>query len=123
MTDSSSAAAAPALKQVAEADDLFDSEGRPKDPEPMERLELRTVELSEEHWGYVEKHPELRQLLTDFLASVLLHTPEDVFAFAREYFSVFVPSDEHEQPPQVADQGEQDEEPTADGTEGAAVSS
>lgn len=55
----------------------------------QEQLELREEELREEHFKFIDEHPELRQVLNDFLSSVLLHRPDDVFAFAREYFMAF----------------------------------
>lgn len=60
-----------------------------KDPEEQEKLELREEDLREEHNKYLEKHPELRQLLNDFMSSVLLHRPDEVFGFAKEYFMAF----------------------------------
>ena len=33
----------------------------------------------------MDAHPELQEILTDFLASVLVHQPDDVFAFAKTY--------------------------------------
>eukprot|EP00434_Breviolum_minutum_P001161 symbB.v1.2.001017.t1/scaffold52.1/size380577/7 len=60
-----------------------------KDPEEQEKLELREEDLREEHNKYLEKHPELRQLLNDFMSSVLLHRPKEAFDFAKEYFMAF----------------------------------
>eukprot|EP00441_Pelagodinium_beii_P042254 CAMPEP_0197647488 /NCGR_PEP_ID=MMETSP1338-20131121/25532_1 /TAXON_ID=43686 ORGANISM="Pelagodinium beii, Strain RCC1491" /NCGR_SAMPLE_ID=MMETSP1338 /ASSEMBLY_ACC=CAM_ASM_000754 /LENGTH=76 /DNA_ID=CAMNT_0043221299 /DNA_START=61 /DNA_END=291 /DNA_ORIENTATION=+ len=60
-----------------------------KDPEQQEKLELREEELLQEHSAYLEQHPELRQVLNDFMSSVLLHRPEQVFEFTREYFTAF----------------------------------
>mmetsp|Transcript_113337 Transcript_113337/g.315524 ORF Transcript_113337/g.315524 Transcript_113337/m.315524 type:complete len:93 (-) Transcript_113337:207-485(-) len=67
----------------------YEIDGRMKDPEQQEKLELREEELKQEHTQYLEQHPELRQLLNDFMSSVLLHRPEHVFDFAQEYFSAF----------------------------------
>ncbi|CAE8614139.1 unnamed protein product, partial [Polarella glacialis] len=60
-----------------------------KDPEQQEKLELREEELRQEHTTYLEQHPELRQVLNDFMSSVLLHRPEQAFDFARDYFGAF----------------------------------
>mmetsp|Transcript_662 Transcript_662/g.1202 ORF Transcript_662/g.1202 Transcript_662/m.1202 type:complete len:81 (-) Transcript_662:22-264(-) len=60
-----------------------------KDPEQQEKLELREEELRQEHTTYLEQHPELRQVLNDFMSSVLLHRPDQVFEFAKEYFTAF----------------------------------
>lgn len=32
-------------------------------------------------------HEELQHILNDFLSNLLLHKPDDVYAFARSYFS------------------------------------
>ena len=37
----------------------------------------------------MRQHPELRALMADFLQFLLLRKPEDVIAFAAEYFSSF----------------------------------
>jgi guanylate kinase len=37
----------------------------------------------------MKKHPEIREILNDFMSSVLLEKPEDVFDYARDYFSYF----------------------------------
>ncbi|CAK0817852.1 unnamed protein product, partial [Prorocentrum cordatum] len=71
----------------------FEIDGRLKDPEQQEKLELREEELRQAHGKYLQKHPELRQVLNDFMSSVLLHRPDQVFDFAKEYFSAFKQSD------------------------------
>lgn len=35
--------------------------------------------IKEEHVGYLKNHPELRQILNDFLSSCLLEQPENVY--------------------------------------------
>lgn len=45
--------------------------------------------IKEEHINYIKSHPELSQILNDFLSSCLLNQPEDVYAHAKEYFSYF----------------------------------
>ncbi len=37
---------------------------------------------------YIDSHPEVRAALQDFLSAVLLEKPDDVYAFARQHFSV-----------------------------------
>jgi len=37
----------------------------------------------------VQEYPQLKPLLNDFVSSVLLHKPDDVYSFARSYFSTF----------------------------------
>ncbi len=46
-------------------------------------------EIKKEHVDYLGQHPEIRQLLNDFLSTLLLEKPEDVFRFAQDYFSFF----------------------------------
>ncbi|GAW83537.1 conserved Plasmodium protein, unknown function [Plasmodium gonderi] len=52
-------------------------------------LDEETNNLKSENSKYMENHPELKDLLNDFMSSVLLHTPEDIFKYANEYFSYF----------------------------------
>lgn len=52
-------------------------------------VELRKQELEERHSEYLREHPELQDLLNDFLSSVLLNKPENIFNYSREYFSKF----------------------------------
>jgi hypothetical protein len=59
---------------------------------PVGGLELeRKAELKAEHEGYLRAHPEVPQLLNDFVSSCLVQQPNDVFEFAREYFSTVQP--------------------------------
>eukprot|EP01017_Pseudomicrothorax_dubius_P020262 TRINITY_DN2215_c0_g1_i6.p1 TRINITY_DN2215_c0_g1~~TRINITY_DN2215_c0_g1_i6.p1 ORF type:complete len:265 (-),score=77.18 TRINITY_DN2215_c0_g1_i6:147-941(-) len=57
--------------------------------------ELRTYflkvkeDIKQEHKEYLEQHPEIRQILNDFLSSVLLEKPADVHSYARKYFGFF----------------------------------
>merc|ERR1719188_2077287 len=84
----------------------YELEGRMKDPEQQEKLELREEELKQEHSRYLDQHPELRQVMNDFMSSVLLHRPDHVFDFAREYFSAFKQAEpgDLEQVKQMADE-------------------
>ena len=45
--------------------------------------------IMEDHNTYIQSHPELRQLLNDYMSSLLLHKPDDVFKFTKDYFSFF----------------------------------
>ena len=45
-----------------------------------------------DHATYMKHHPELKALLADFLQFLLLRKPEDVVAFAADYFAAFSPS-------------------------------
>merc|ERR1719217_668905 len=88
-----SAAASSAAAAAASDHAAYEVDGRMKDLEQQEKLELREEELRREHAGYLEQHPELRQVMNDFMSSVLLHRPDHVFDFAREYFSAFKQAD------------------------------
>jgi guanylate kinase len=45
--------------------------------------------IKEEHVSYLKSHPELRQILNDFLSSCLLEQPDDVYEYAKKFFSYF----------------------------------
>ena len=62
------------------------------DNEVLAYLSTRKDELMESHVQYIAEHPEIRQVLNDFLSSVLLSKPDDVFVFAKEYFHPFNPT-------------------------------
>ncbi|KAL4476786.1 hypothetical protein ABPG72_010623 [Tetrahymena utriculariae] len=57
--------------------------------------ELRTyyndvkAQIKNEHSEYIQKHPELREILNDFLSTVMLEKPQDVYEYAQQYFSYF----------------------------------
>lgn len=61
---------------------------------------MRKDELIQSHTDYIASHPEIREVLNDFVSSVLLHKPvscliwhfqNDVFVYAKEYFHPFNP--------------------------------
>ncbi len=54
--------------------------------EELSILNERKVELTKEHEKYLEKHPELKTLLSSFMCAVLMEKPNDVIEFAREHF-------------------------------------
>ncbi|SBT82491.1 conserved Plasmodium protein, unknown function [Plasmodium ovale] len=54
-----------------------------------DNLDEETNNLKKENSKYMENHPEIKDLLNDFISSILLHTPEDIFQYANEYFSYF----------------------------------
>lgn len=33
-------------------------------------------------------HPEVKRMLSDYLANILLHKPDDVFKFTKDYYKV-----------------------------------
>jgi hypothetical protein len=43
--------------------------------------------LSKAHEQYLLEHPGLRDLLSDYLQTLLLQKPTDVLAFTRDYFA------------------------------------
>ena len=45
--------------------------------------------IMEDHNKYIQDHPEIRQLLNDYMSGLLLHKPDDVFKFTKDYFSFF----------------------------------
>lgn len=45
--------------------------------------------IKEEHVNYLKSHPELRQILNDFLSSCLLEQPDDVYEYAQKFFAFF----------------------------------
>ena len=45
------------------------------DNEVLAYLSVRKDELIESHAEYISKHPEIREVLNDFLSSVLLSKP------------------------------------------------
>lgn len=50
-------------------------------------MEVKKEKYLQEHNQYIRDHPLLHQILFDFLNTTLIYQPEDVFSFAREYFS------------------------------------
>ena len=47
------------------------------------------TEVHAEHIDYIKKHPEIRDILNDFMSSVLLEKPQDIFTYAKDYFTFF----------------------------------
>jgi guanylate kinase len=71
------------------------------DNEVLAYLSVRKDELIQSHEEYILNHPEIREVLNDFLSSVLLHKPvrfslltpqDDVYVYAKEYFHPFNPT-------------------------------
>jgi guanylate kinase len=63
--------------------------------EEISALNERKRELKDEHAAYIGEHPELKNILSDFMAAVLLEKPDDTFAFAKEHFAIGLPKKEH----------------------------
>ena len=75
------------------------------DNEVLAYLSVRKDELIQSHSDYQQQHPEIREVLNDFISSVLLHKPvssssivcsilkqNDVYVYAKEYFHPFNPT-------------------------------
>ena len=45
------------------------------DNEVLAYLSVRKDELIQSHSEYIESHPEIREVMNDFISSVLLHKP------------------------------------------------
>ena len=71
----------------------MNNEVRSRSPRPRlaaddaARLQVRSEVLALQHSAYIERHPELVQLLQDLMASALLHKPVDSFEFAKKFMS------------------------------------
>jgi len=59
------------------------------DNEVLQYLSVRKDELIESHEEYITSHPEIREVLNDFLSSVLLHKPVSLITFSFVTYSVF----------------------------------
>lgn len=74
------------------------------DNEVLAYLSVRKDELISNHSEYTQQHPEIREVLNDFISGILLHKPvslirflsllpqNDVFVYAKEYFHPFNPT-------------------------------
>lgn len=47
------------------------------------------AELEQSYRQYMANNPELRAVLADFMQAVLIQKPDDVYAFAGEFFAPF----------------------------------
>lgn len=47
------------------------------------------AEIKRDHSKYIAKHPELREILNDFLSTVMLEKPNDVYDYAQQYFAYY----------------------------------
>lgn len=65
------------------------------EPEPWltrEHLLLQEA-ITKEHNEYLQKHPEIQQILNDFVSAALVEKPDDVFHFARKHFAADPPKE------------------------------
>ena len=68
------------------------------DNEIVAYLSTRKQKLIDSHNSYILEHPEMRQILNDFMSSVLITKPDDVYLFAKEYFHPFNPTPVKDKP-------------------------
>lgn len=47
--------------------------------------------MKDEYVSYVMEHPELKQIMSDFLSKILLDKPKDIPSYASTYFAGFLP--------------------------------
>ena len=64
--------------------------------EDITRLHERQEEIKRANSEYLGQHPELKNLIADFTAAILMQKPDDVFKFARDHFSVFLKDSKNE---------------------------
>lgn len=62
---------------------------RELDPELLTYFHATKDSITEEHREYLLNHPEIRQIMQDFLSKLLLNKPDNIHEFANEYFSYF----------------------------------
>ncbi|KAI8822930.1 uncharacterized protein EV422DRAFT_522727 [Fimicolochytrium jonesii] len=58
------------------------------DMEQRSEFLLRKQEVKEAQKAYMLRHPELGDIMADYLQLILHRKPEDVYAFTAEYFSL-----------------------------------
>ena len=46
----------------------------------------RNTTLCQDNFNFLMEHPEVKRLLNDYLSNILLHKPDDVFKFTKDYF-------------------------------------
>lgn len=60
--------------------EMFDIQGQTS-------IKERSAELELYHEEYLKAHPELQQVLHEFMQALLFHKPADALAFMQEYFA------------------------------------
>jgi len=63
-----------------------------KDQELYAYFIQRNETLVEDNYTFLTKHPEIKQILNDYMTNMLLHKPDDVFKFTKDYFSILAES-------------------------------
>lgn len=64
----------------------------------LDHLESKKAALKDEYINYVVEHPELKQIMSDFLSKILLDKPKDIPTYASSYFAGFLPKESQESP-------------------------
>jgi len=59
--------------------------------EQRSNVEERKLTILSEYGQYMEDHPELRQVLNDFMCAVMTEKPSNIYKFARYWFSMSLP--------------------------------
>eukprot|EP00499_Haloplacidia_sp_CaronLabIsolate_P004463 CAMPEP_0196782772 /NCGR_PEP_ID=MMETSP1104-20130614/12041_1 /TAXON_ID=33652 /ORGANISM="Cafeteria sp., Strain Caron Lab Isolate" /LENGTH=76 /DNA_ID=CAMNT_0042153015 /DNA_START=30 /DNA_END=260 /DNA_ORIENTATION=+ len=59
--------------------------------EQISEMNERVDDLKEQYVAYLERHPELRHVLNDFVTAVLMEKPDDVYTFAQRHFLALKP--------------------------------
>merc|ERR1719174_3183290 len=60
--------------------------------EDVSKLHARQEELKKSNVEYLSEHPELKNIIADLTAAVLMEKPDDVFTFASNHFAMFLES-------------------------------
>ena len=61
--------------EAMQGDNSIDLDQVNFDNEVLQYLSVRKDELIEQHEDYILSHPEIREVLNDFMSSILLHKP------------------------------------------------
>lgn len=59
------------------------------DPELLAYFHHLKANLTQEHLDYLVGHPEIREILSDYLSKLLMTQPENVYAFTKFFFKYF----------------------------------
>lgn len=59
------------------------------DPELQTYFKKIKKDIKKEHIDYLEQHPELNDILSDFVSQLILDKPEDVYQYTGEYFKKY----------------------------------
>lgn len=48
----------------------------------------RNATLCEDNFSYLMEHKEVKLMISDYLSNILLHKPDDVFKYTKDYFRI-----------------------------------